>query len=64
MEIIKNYLQLFLLNRKHIFVFVIILKLSGCDGAGNLSAICEQYPELCKQFAEDNFCKKERSELE
>ena len=35
----------------------------GCDNGNNFSTLCEQYPEICNEFAEDSWCKKERIQV-
>lgn len=34
--------------------------ITACDKGPNFASLCEQNPEICQEFAEDSWCKKER----
>ena len=36
------------------------LLLAGCDTGPNLAKMCEQHQEICNEFNEDSWCKRER----
>jgi len=41
-------------------IFVISLFLMACDNGPNFASLCEENPEICQEFTEDSWCKKER----
>lgn len=41
-------------------IFVISLFLVACDNGPNFAKLCEENPEICQEFTEDSWCKKER----
>ncbi len=44
------------------YVVASALFLLGCDSRPDLASICKESPELCTEFLEDSWCKKERVE--
>lgn len=38
------------------------LALSACDSGPNLAQVCDDHPQLCQEFKEDSWCKKERNQ--
>jgi hypothetical protein len=41
-------------------LYLLPLTLFGCDSSVNLAQICNDNPQICAEFKEDNYCKKER----
>jgi len=41
-------------------LIVILPLLTGCDTGPDLATLCEQHPDICNEFTEDNWCKVER----
>ena len=39
------------------------LLLIGCDSGPNFAKLCEENPEICAEFQEDSWCKKERIDV-
>lgn len=39
---------------------LLIATLSGCDSGPNLAELCSQHPNICNEFTEDSWCKRER----
>ncbi|WP_448547299.1 DUF2989 domain-containing protein [Thalassotalea fusca] len=35
----------------------------GCDNGNNFATLCEMHPEICNEFEEDSWCKKERIDV-
>lgn len=49
-----------------IFILTVVslfILLSGCDSGPNYGQLCEENPEICQEFHEDSWCKKERIEV-
>lgn len=42
---------------------LLILAVMGCDSRPSFSTLCEENPEICQEFTEDTWCKKERLEV-
>jgi len=40
-----------------------VLLIAGCDTGPNLAQMCEQHPEICQEFKEDSWCKRERIDV-
>ncbi|GLX80415.1 hypothetical protein tinsulaeT_37550 [Thalassotalea insulae] len=40
-----------------------LTSLLGCDSAPNYVQLCQQHPQICEEFHEDSWCKKERIEV-
>jgi len=46
---------------KQLKIFYLLpLALFGCDNKVNLARVCTNNPQICAEFKEDNYCKKER----
>lgn len=43
-----------------ITIFLTIIMISGCDSAPSFAQLCEENPEICGEFHEDSWCKRER----
>jgi len=41
-------------------VICIVFILSGCDQAPKFASLCEEHPNICQEFVEDSWCKRER----
>jgi hypothetical protein len=41
-------------------LFLSLLLISGCDSGPSFSQLCEENPEICGEFHEDSWCKRER----
>jgi hypothetical protein len=48
---------------KLLTILFLLLLLPGCDNKKNLSELCEENPQICQEFSQDNWCKKERNEV-
>lgn len=45
---------------KSFLAFLIGGLLTACDNGGSFASICKENPEICEEFHEDSWCKKER----
>jgi len=71
-EMFRHRLQnLFGLNSPHLtlearmksWIFtltILVIALSGCDTGPNYAQLCKDNPEICQEFHDDSWCKKER----
>lgn len=41
-------------------LFLSLLLLSGCDGSKSLAVLCKENPQICQEFGQDSWCKRER----
>ena len=61
-----DYTTFFTLKRAHhmkVFYFIVSLSvftLTACNKGPNFSQLCKDHPEICAEFTEDSWCKKER----
>ena len=44
-------------------ILFLAISLSGCDTGPDLAKICNESPELCNDFHEDSWCKRERANM-
>ena len=49
--------------KKNLLVILSLWLLSSCDSGPNLSDICQSNEQICQVFAEDSWCKAERSNV-
>ncbi len=42
---------------------VSVLLLSSCDNGPDLAQLCAENPDICNEFAEDNWCRQERKDV-
>ncbi|WP_286272907.1 DUF2989 domain-containing protein [Thalassotalea hakodatensis] len=45
---------------RYLVVFTAFLYLSACDSGPNFATLCKENPEICEEFTEDSWCKRER----
>lgn len=45
---------------KRFYVLCSIIALLGCDRKPNFADLCEEHPNICQEFKEDTWCKRER----
>ncbi len=58
-----NYHHLTLESRMKTWIFtltILVIALSGCDAGPNYAQLCKDNPEICQEFHDDSWCKKER----
>lgn len=48
---------------KLLILFFSILLLSSCDGKKSLAELCKENPEICQEFGQDSWCKRERNNV-
>ena len=46
-----------------VVLFSLAVSVTGCDNGRNFASLCEQYPDICNEFEEDSWCKKERIQV-
>jgi len=44
-------------------LFFLLLLLSSCDSSKNLANLCKENPQICQEFGQDSWCKRERIEV-
>jgi hypothetical protein len=45
---------------KLLTIFLSLLLLSSCDGKKSLTELCKENPQICEEFGQDSWCKRER----
>lgn len=48
------------MNTRIIAVVITFFTVSACNKGPNFSQLCKDHPEICAEFSEDSWCKKER----
>ncbi|NQY87682.1 MAG: DUF2989 domain-containing protein [Colwellia sp.] len=48
---------------KLLTLFFALLLLSSCDGNKSLAKLCKENPEICQEFGQDSWCKRERNNV-
>lgn len=45
---------------RYLTVFTVLFLITSCDSGTNFAALCKDNPEICQEFTEDSWCKRER----
>lgn len=48
---------------KLLIIIFSLLLLSSCDNSKSLTALCKENTQICQEFGQDNWCKKERNSV-
>lgn len=54
--VLMNYSQI-------IFILSLIFGVVSCDSGPNFAKLCDEHPNICNEFQEDSWCKKERIDV-
>lgn len=47
----------------HLLALSSVLFLASCDNGPDLAKLCAENPDICNEFAEDNWCRQERKDV-
>lgn len=48
---------------KHLFLLCSLFLLLSCDSSKSLADLCKENPQICHEFGEDSWCKRERVDV-